>query len=171
MAANPEAAEIIRRKKAQYCRFLDTKQWDALEQLALPDAEFRFLNPDRSVITIGKTPLDFSTPKAFTAFMAVLFDKARTLHMVGGSGEIELRGGSDGNEMSAVWGMEYQVVIRGTAGLAEMRGGGYYHEIWKRDGDEGDWYLKSLRLERIYVKASVLARVFALLQSIWLMLS
>ncbi|KAK4109104.1 hypothetical protein N656DRAFT_771271 [Canariomyces notabilis] len=169
MAANPEAAEIIRRKKAQYCRFLDTKQWDALEQLALPDAEFRFLNPDGSVITIGKTPLDFSTPKAFTAFMAVLFDKARTLHMVGGSGEIEPRDSPD--EMSAVWGMEDQIVIRGTAGLAEMRGGGYYHEIWKRDGNGGDWHLKSLRLERIYAKSSVLGRVFAFLLSIWLMLS
>lgn len=39
-----ETAETIRRKKAQYCRYLDTEQWDSLEALAFPDAEIILLD-------------------------------------------------------------------------------------------------------------------------------
>ena len=54
------------------------------------------------------------------------------------------------DEVKATWGMEDQIILNGTGGLVEMRGGGYYYETWKMKND--DWFLASLRLERTYQK-------------------
>jgi hypothetical protein len=74
-----ETAETIRRKKAQYCRYLDTKQWDSLEALAFPNAEMIFLDASGLVQTAGKRKFTFSTPKAFVDATRVLFKNAQTL--------------------------------------------------------------------------------------------
>ena len=42
------------------------------------------------------------------------------------------------DEVDAVWGMEDQIILQHTAGLIEIRGGGYYHETWKMKN--GDWF-------------------------------
>jgi hypothetical protein len=46
-------------------------------------------------------------------------------------------------------------------GFVEIRGGGYYHETWKME--RGDWFLKSLRLERTYQKTSPVAKILVFL--------
>lgn len=67
------------------------------------------------------------------------------------------------NDEDAVWDMKDQIILQHTAGLIEIRGGGYYHETWKLKN--GDWFLKSLRLERTYQKASLVAKIFMYLDS------
>jgi hypothetical protein len=153
MAVPPEVAAIISRKKAQYGRYIDTKQWDKFHQIALPDAELSFLDSDGSVLKVGRTPLAFSSTKSFTTFFAKSLVKVDTLHMFG-PGELEWIGPG---EVKAIWGMEDQLIMNGPGGLVEVRGGGYFHETWKMK--EGDWFLASLRLERTYTKTSPLARV------------
>lgn len=66
------------------------------------------------------------------------------------------------DEVKATWGMEDQIILNGTGGLVEMRGGGYYYETWKTHND--DWFLASLRLERTYQKISLTAKVFMFLE-------
>lgn len=50
MALSPDAAEIIRRKKTEYCRFADTNQFHLFDRIALPDATFRFAGPDGNIL-------------------------------------------------------------------------------------------------------------------------
>lgn len=50
MVLSPDAAEIIRRKKTEYCRFADTNQFHLFDKIALPDATFRFAGPDGNIL-------------------------------------------------------------------------------------------------------------------------
>jgi hypothetical protein len=35
--------------------------------------------------------------------------------------------------------------------VGEIRGGGFYYEAWKRvGGEDGDWFIADLRMERTY---------------------
>ena len=153
MSIPPEVTEIITRKKSQYGRYIDTKQWDKFDQVALPDAELSFFDSDGSILKAGNTAFAFPSSKAFTDFFNKFFSNAQTLHMFG-PGEMQRKAI---DEVDAVWGMEDQIILQHTAGLIEIRGGGYYHETWKMKN--GDWFLKSLRLERTYQKASLVAKV------------
>jgi hypothetical protein len=45
-----EIIEAIRDRKAKYCRYLDTKQFDAWERLFAPDARITFYAPDGAVL-------------------------------------------------------------------------------------------------------------------------
>ena len=148
-----DTAETIRRKKAQYCRYLDTKQWDSLKDLALPDADMIFLDASGSVQTAGKSKFVFSSPTAFVHEMQVLFKNAQTLHQTG-HGDLEQ---ISENEVKATWSMEDQLLFPAPFAFTpiDIRGGGYYHEIWQLK--DGDWFLKSLRLERTYMKQSLTA--------------
>lgn len=50
MAVSPEVAEIIRRKKTQYCRFADLNQFHQFDKIALPNATFNFAGRDSEVL-------------------------------------------------------------------------------------------------------------------------
>lgn len=150
-----EIAEIIRRKKSQYVRYMDTKNWSKFEQLALPDAELNFVDSDGSPMMIGRMPLAFTSVRAFVEYFSKFFANAQTLHMLG-TGELERTGPG---EVKAIWGMEDQIILYG---YAEIRGGGYYHETWVKKDE--DWFLKSLRLERTYMKYNIVARIGTILQ-------
>ncbi|KAK5994270.1 hypothetical protein PT974_04742 [Cladobotryum mycophilum] len=156
MSVEAKVANIIRRKKAQYVRYIDTKQWSKFEELALADAELSFHNSDGSVMTLSGTAFQFSSVKSFTAYFSKFFAQAQTLHMVG-HGELERIGAG---EVRAIWGMEDQIML---PLFAEIRGGGYYHETWVLKN--GGWFLKSLRLERTYMKYNFVATLGSWLQS------
>ncbi|KIW70765.1 hypothetical protein PV04_03006 [Phialophora macrospora] len=160
MRVKPEVAEAIRRRKGQYCRYLDTKQWDKFETLGLPDSTFAFFNPDGSPMTVGKTALTFPSPKAFTTNLKKTFASVRTLHLVG-VGDLDQ---ISEEEVYAIWSMQDQIIMKNSLGLFWMRGGGYYHETWLQK--DGEWYLKSLRLERTFSRKSVLASVLLFVQNI-----
>jgi hypothetical protein len=158
MSVPVEIAEIIFRKKSQYGRYIDTKQWDKFDQVALPDAEFIFFDTDGSILKAGDTSFAFPSSTAFTGFFSKFFANAQTLHMFG-PGELQLKAI---DEVGAIWGMEDQIILKHAVGSVEIRGGGYYHESWKMRN--GDWFLNSLRLERTYQKTSLLAKILIFLE-------
>lgn len=160
MLISLQIAQAITQKKALYGRSIDTKQWHKLDKVALPDAQFHFFDFNGSVLKAGKSLLVFDSTTAFAAFFSQLLKSTQTLHMFG-PGEFEQTGP---NEVSAVWAMEDQLILRGSMGLIKLRGGGYYREIWTSKG--GEWFLASLRLERTYQDATLLLRFLMLLGSI-----
>ena len=152
--ANPktipfEIYQEITAKKAQYGRFLDTKQWRAFQQIALPGARFRFQNPDGTIISRDGNDLDFNSLAAFVDYFSKLFSKAQTLHMFGPP-EMTLE---SEDRVQVTWAMEDQLLFEGNSKLAELRGGGYYHEEWVRKGDS--WWLADLTLSRTYTKLCI----------------
>ncbi|KAL2857042.1 hypothetical protein BJX68DRAFT_229981 [Aspergillus pseudodeflectus] len=153
----PEIAEIVTRKKAQYGRYIDTKQWDKFDQVALPDAKLSFYDADGSVLKAGNTSFQFQSSAAFTTFFRKFFANAQTLHMFG-PGDLQLEAPG---EVRAIWGMEDQIILKHTAGLVEIRGGGYYHETWTMK--DGDWFLESLELKRTYQKSTLVAKILIFL--------
>lgn len=157
MAVSPETTEIISRKKALYGRYIDTKQWDKLSSIALPDAELRFFEPDGSLTHVGRTPLAFKTPEECTSFFHKLLGNAQTLHMFG-RGDLEQ---IKVDEVRAIWPMEDQIILRQGWLPVEVRGGGYYYETWRLK--DHDWFLQSLVLRRTYTKPSMLAWLGGLL--------
>lgn len=157
MSVSWETTEIIARKKALYGRYIDTKQWERLPSIALPDAELRFFEPDGSLTHVGKTPLAFKSPQECAYFFQSLFQNAQTLHMFG-RGELER---IKADEVRAIWPMEDQIILRQGWLLIEVREGGYYYETWRQKGQ--DWFLESLVLRRTYLKPSMLAWLGGLL--------
>jgi hypothetical protein len=84
--------------------------------------------------------------------MCVLFRNVNILHHVGGGSELkEISNG----EIEAIWSMGNQLIFTRLLGVIplEVHGGGYYHETWTFW--DGDWKLKSLRLERTYTRSSL----------------
>ncbi|ROW18396.1 hypothetical protein VPNG_00297 [Cytospora leucostoma] len=145
MALPPYAAETIRRKKSQYCRFLDTKQWHLFDKIALPDANFDFVGPEGNVLSDGGVPFSWSNTKGFTSHFKKAFETVQTIHSIG-PGELEQIGPG---EVKAIWTVIYHLGPQGSADAKHHgTGGGNYHEIWKKQGD--DWFLADLRLERFY---------------------
>lgn len=141
-----DTVEQIRLKKAQYCRFLDTKQWESFAKLALPDARFIFYSVNDDVL------YDFPSTEALVKPTARLLEDARTSHRVCNS---EIYSRSE-NEILAIWAMEDYLEFpakNGKSGTA-MRGYGHYHEIWQKHGE--DWFLKRLELRRQVLKSFAL---------------
>lgn len=159
---SPDVTHAIRSSKSKYCRYIDTKQWRSLEAISLPDATFSFLNPDGSVQKSGAFRFDYSSPKGFTHDLQSLFRRAQTLRQIGGG---ELKETGDGS-VDAIWSMEDQIVYPSILGIIplEVRGGGYYHETWQCV--DGNWKLKSLRLERSYNRPSLAAQLLSPLSSL-----
>jgi len=154
MEIDPVAAIVISKKKAQYGRFVDTKQWDKFNKhVALPDAQYRFYDTNGRLLQAGTQELKFSATEPLTAFFSKFFAPAQTLHMFG-PGDFEQIGP---DEVKAIFALEDQVIVRGSGGLLEIRGGGYYHETWQRK--DGDWFLKTLDMYRTYQKMSLMMTI------------
>ncbi|KAJ5775769.1 uncharacterized protein N7511_000780 [Penicillium nucicola] len=124
MSTPVEITEIICRKKSQYGRYINTKQWDKSDQVALPDAELMFFDTDGSLLKTGNTSFAFPSSTAFTEFFTNFFANAQMLHIFG-PGELQLKAI---DEVGAIWGMEDQIILKHAMGSVEIRGGGYYHE-------------------------------------------
>ncbi|KAG8167259.1 hypothetical protein KVR01_002948 [Diaporthe batatas] len=159
MPVSWEATEAISRRKALYGRYIDTKQWDKLRSIALPDAELRFFDPDGSLSHFGSTPLAFTSSEECVSFFHKLLGNAQTIHMFG-RGELEH---IQSDEVRAIWPMEDHIILRQGLLPIEVRGGGYYYETWRKK--EGGWFLASLVLRRTYTKPSLLAWLGGLLTS------
>lgn len=139
-----ETAEIIRRKKLQYCRFADSNQWERFSDLCLPDETFVFVDPTGAVINTNGVDYQFTSCESFVAFFSQGFQSLQTIHMVD-TGDLEQ---TKPNEVKAVWSLIYHAGPKGSAQGAHEVGGGHYYEVWVREGD--DWFLKSLRMQRLY---------------------
>jgi hypothetical protein len=133
-----EAMELIRQRKAKYCRYLDTKQFDKWEQLFKSDAKIVFYNIDNLV------KVEFGSVAEFFPGTRGLFSTAQTIHQTHNS-EIEFK--SD-TEATAIWSMEDWHIYAPEGGNPSktMHGYGFYYETWELVN--GEWKLASLELRR-----------------------
>jgi hypothetical protein len=146
MMISSDTAEIIRRKKSQYCRFADSNQWERFKDISLPDATFVFVDPTDTVINTNGVDYQFASRESFVAFFSQVFRNLQTIHMVD-PGDLEQ---TNADEVKAVWSVIYHAGPKGLAQGAHEVGGGHYYEVWVRKGD--DWFMKSLRMQRLYHK-------------------
>jgi len=120
--------------KARYCRFLDTKDWDAYRDLLTEDYELD--------ISEGTgIPLIRGRDEALARIRASIGD-AKTAHQVH-TPEIRV----DGDEAWTIWAMQDRVVFG--AGRPSITGYGHYHDRWLRRS--GEWKLAALRLTRLHL--------------------
>lgn len=128
----------VRRAKARYCRFIDTKQWDDFAELFVPDVTIRMVDPEGEVIAA------FDDRDSFMAATRAFLQGARSSHHIHNE---EIDRISD-SEISAIWAMEDIVVNSNPAPgqPTRMHGYGHYHETWKRT-PEG-WRIARLELRR-----------------------
>lgn len=138
--ARLEAHEAIRRVKAQYCRFLDTKDWEGLGSIFTPDI---VLDVQQDT---GEPP--YQGREAAVAKIKWSVIDAKTAHQIHFS-EIDL----DGDSASVITPMEDRVVWSPgkspLPGVASITGFGHYHERYVRE--DGAWRIAHLKLTRLHV--------------------
>ncbi|WP_167760364.1 nuclear transport factor 2 family protein [Paraburkholderia pallida] len=139
MSLPVEEIEEIRQRKAQYCRYLDTKKFDEWENLFIPDASVTFYNVD------GSPQYHFSSIAELSSVTRNGFASAQTIHQLHNS-EIELK--SD-TEAHAIWSMEDLQIFpaEGRNPTNTVHGYGFYHDTWKLI--DGEWKLAVMELRRI----------------------
>jgi hypothetical protein len=134
------AQEQIRRLKARYCRFLDTKRWHEWGDLFTPDATVAAGNAEADVkgMVTGREKI--------VRWVSDQVGNAVTVHHVFAP-EIEIESPS---RASGVWAMEDIVTFAEDVPKRPFRslnGFGHYHETYLAEQER--WYIKSIRLSRI----------------------
>lgn len=133
------AQERIRRLKAQYCRFLDTKQWIKWGELFMPDATVAATGDGDDVkgLVTGREKI--------VTWVSEQVGEAITVHHVF-CPEIDIESLV---YATGVWAMEDLVRfpdhVEGP--FKSLSGSGHYHETYM--ADQGRWYIKSIRLSRL----------------------
>lgn len=145
----PSTADTLHHRKAQCCRFADTKDWSSFRTLFLPTATAKFTETDGSVIKEDGKALSFETLDSLIDYFSNAFAKQQTMHMTG-PGEVELL---DEDSVKAVWPVIYHAGSRGVIGGWGGSGGGHYHEVWRRV--EGEWLIAELVFVRTYWKVQM----------------
>lgn len=120
MAISPEVADIIRRKKAQYCRFADTNQWHLFDRIMLPEATFCF-EANGSPVSIGGDEHIFSSRQEFVSHFSKVFESLQTIHLID-HGDLEQTGP---DEVKAVWGLIYYFGLKGSDTEGHEAAGGH----------------------------------------------
>jgi hypothetical protein len=135
------AENEIKRLKARYCRFLDTKDWDGLTSLFLDDA---VLDVQQDT---GNPPIHGRTAIIEQIRVAVI--DAASSHQVH-TPEISL---SSDDNAEGIWAMQDRVVWQPgkspIPGISSITGYGQYHETYRRS--DAGWKFASLRLTRFHV--------------------
>ena len=125
--------EAIKQLKARYCRYLDTKDWDAWRAIFADDFLSDTSESGGDVI---------AGADSFVAYTRGHIGKASqpTVHQVHAP-EIEL---TSATTATGVWALED--VVRLAPGL-NLKGYGHYHETYEKI--DGRWYIKSSKLTRL----------------------
>lgn len=140
-----EAIEQIKVLKARYFRFVDTKQWNALEALFTPDAS----------LEIAEARAQPFTPRELTDLLRDHYQHCVTVHH-GHMPEIDFDGP---DRATGIWAMEDRRVFQTedpSAPFALAIGSGHYHENYAHT-PEG-WRIASLRLTRLRLDIEPLAQ-------------
>lgn len=83
MAVSPEVAEIIRRKKTQYCRFADLNQFHLFDKIALPSATFKFAGRDSEIINENGIVYSWENRETFCAAFTKAFENVQVVSVFG----------------------------------------------------------------------------------------
>lgn len=139
MSVEARPTEQVRRAKARYCRFVDTKMWEELGALFVAEPEIRIYGPDGAPLYAFDRREDF-----VAASRAYLAQGARSIHQVHND---EIDQVSE-TEIQAIWSMEDMIVVDQPDAdrPARMHGYGHYHETWVATPD--GWRIARLTLRR-----------------------
>lgn len=140
LAANEE----IRQIEAKYFYYTDTKQWDKMPAIFLPDAETDF----REAVEPHNPAMLGHNLKIFIANNKYALDGVKTAHF-GFNPQIEFL---NDNEATAIWGMEDWLWIpEGSAVLPKgtMHGWGHYFDTYRCL--DGRWFISKTKLTRIKI--------------------
>ncbi len=131
--------EKIRILKARYCRFLDTKQWDAFGQLLTEDIVVEFYDPS------GALQMNVEGRDEMVRQVTAYLKNAQTVHQVN-QHEIELL---TATTAQAIWSVEDILTFSDPADaqFKVIHGYGYYHERYEKKAEE--WRIAGFRLERL----------------------
>jgi len=133
------AFDQVRAAKARYCRYVDTKQWDAFGQLFTADPDIRIYD------TANQLMVTFDRRDMFVAACADYLTGAQSIHQVHNE---ELTQVSE-TEVHAIWSMEDYILFPAADAdprPARHHGYGHYHETWVFS--ESAWRLASMTLHR-----------------------
>jgi len=126
------AIEGVKKVKAQYFYFLDTKQWDELRSIFTDDVDFD---------SAKEGEYQFDGLDGFISFVRANLPEATTVH----HGHMPIIEVSGPNDASAIWAMmDYVESPRG-----KFFGYGHYHETYRRE--QGVWKISSWKLTRLRV--------------------
>lgn len=144
------AIEQIRNLKAQYCRAIDTKDWELLTRVFADNVECDYrggaTDPSSGInllpaatenVLRGRTEAIEALTRALTGVVSA--------HQ-GYLPEIEL---ISETSAKATWAMHDSLRFPESAPLAGISGYGYYHETYEHQG--GSWRIKTLKLVRLRV--------------------
>lgn len=128
-----EARFAIGETKARYCRFLDTKQWDAWASLFTEDF----------VLDTSQAggPAPISGRDAAIASVRSIIETARTAHQVH-TPEMAL----DGDTAQVIWAMQDRLEFDNGQSLT---GFGHYTETYVKR--EGQWKIAKSKLTRLHL--------------------
>jgi hypothetical protein len=130
--------EFVRRAKARYCRFVDTKDWESFGTLFVDEPTIRMYDPSGGLIASFDRREDYiSAAKAFV-------EGGQTIHQLHND-EIDHLSETD---IGATWSMEDLLVFPKPRADQPLRlnGFGHFHERWTL-GD-GGWRIARLELRR-----------------------
>lgn len=132
------AIDQVRQAKARYCRYLDTKQWDAFADLFIPMPDITMYDESGALIVAYSVRDDF----IFAA--RDYLEGARSIHQVHND---EINQLSD-REIGAIWSMEdYILFPEGASGRPSRHHGyGHYYETWVLTAE--GWRIAALALRR-----------------------
>lgn len=131
------AIEAIKVVKAQYFRFVDTKNWEGLRGIFTPDAVLEVPEARDTPLNIDESLVFFE--QALQGAVSVHFG-----HMP----EITLE---SEDRALGIWPMDDRIYWSperaSVLGYTHLRGFGHYHETYERQ--DGIWKIKTMRLTRL----------------------
>lgn len=125
--------QSICQRKAQYCRFLDTKDWDAFAELFCEGLELDVSGGTDVAPVVGRS--------AALEMIRSHIETAKTVHQVGSPEMSEQAPG----RVQVIWAMQDVV----DTDEYRIHGYGNYHETWERQG--GVWRIAVLTLKRFVI--------------------
>lgn len=133
-----EDLNVIRQSKAKYCRYIDSKQWQAFRALFAPGASIRIVDP------AGATMAEFDNANDFVKSAMDFIGSGRSIHQIHNE---EFEHISE-EQIEAIWSMEDYIVFPAThhPPLASVHGYGHYFETWRKNDDT--WQISKLELRR-----------------------
>ena len=135
MATQPEFADwlAICNVKADYCRLLDTKQWEAWSQVFTEDV----------IVDVPEAGVPATTMRdSFVWPLSEMLAEVKTAHQIH-SPQITL----DGDRADVIWAMQDRLLWPDGN---KMTGYGHYHEEYRRTPD--GWKIAKLLLTRLILE-------------------
>nr|WP_152851416.1 nuclear transport factor 2 family protein [Paraburkholderia atlantica] len=131
--------EEIRQLKARYFRCIDTKNWDGFKSVFAPDARFDISDDVPGCILVGREKIGQA--------VSVPLAECVSVHH-GHCPEIEV---TSETTASGIWAMEDMLRWAAESTYPNRTLHGYGHYVESYEKIDGQWHIKSMKLERLRV--------------------